>query len=369
MPHEVFFEIGVAEALRRRPDIAEETIRAAGSTIGAVIHIAAAMAEEVEYDGVMADDAGYLDTARGDALTRYVASEYGEARHGATAARVELRLTRTGTAEVTLPSGFAWSSGEGVVFATDVDVYWPASDTSPKTVPATATEVGPQTNLPANRTWTAIGALPDASIAAANLAPAAGGNAEEPDDALVARVRDLQSRRIRGTLGAIVLGAQDVPQVRKATAFEALDAQGKPSGGVVLAVADDAGRANAALAEAVRAAEDEWRPAGCFLQTLESTPVEVAISVQTVWAPGYGALADKATVQATVAARVNRLLPRSSPANAPANPESVLTHDVIKEVRPLVPGLLRLSVLTPAGTVEPAQGQVIRTRPGLVVVS
>lgn len=368
MPHDVFFEIGLAETLYRRPDLAAETIRARGSTIGALLHAAAAMAEEVEFDGVVADDDGYLDSARGNALTRYVASEYGEARKGASASTVPLVLSRTGIAEVLVDAGTGFVCAEGVEVTLDTDVWWAAGDVSDKEVAATSAGVGPDMNLPAGRSWSAVGTLPDATITAANVEVAAGGNAEEKDEELVARVRDAVSRKVRGTVAACRLGALEVPDVRSAAVYETRDGQGNQSGGIVVTVGDSTGAGNAALAERVLTELEEWRPAGSWATADGSVPVLTSITVTTVWDAGFGTLSDQAALKSVIAAAVNRLKPRAAPADADAEEECRLTAEVISEVRSFVPGLKKLTPTVPVGTVEPDQFEVIRTRSDLITV-
>ena len=376
MSHEVFFEIGLAEARLQRPQIAEETIRAKGSAIGTHIHIAAAMAEEVEFDGVTADEDGYLDSATGDALTRYVASEYGEPRHGATSSTVELVWSRAATTALVVDAGTTveaqLSDGRRVRFTQDTRLEWTAGDDSDKSVQATSVEVGPDTNVTDGTITSIVSSLSDATLEVTNPEPAAGGNVEEQDDQLKARVRDVMARRVRGTATAVRLGAMEVARVREAAVFESLDSNGDPSGGGTVVIGDDSGQGNAALIEDVRLELYEWRPLGAKVAVVASSPVYQAITVQTIWDPGHGSLADKVTLQQLIAARVNKLQSRADPATVDAADVDVackFTHDIVKEVRPLVDGLKSIEVTVPVGSVVPSFGEAIRTRPELVTVT
>lgn len=356
MPHGEFFEIGVAEALAQKPELQEETVRTTGTSLNMLVHVAAAMAEEVEFEGAQADAAGFLDTARGDALTRYVASEYGIARHGPTSAIVELVVSRTsGDDYAELVPGFVVQA-DGVRFALDTLVAWEIGDVTDKVVFATSVMTGPENNVQALRTWTAESSPPE-GVSFANPARAAGGNIDEGDEALIARVRDVGSRAVRGTLTAIRLGALEVAEVREVSVFESLDANGAPSGGVFVVISDGAGNGNAALVAKVRAELGNWRPAGCAVEIFGATPRIEPISGVAVWEPGQATAANVAVLRDALRARVNRLVPRSG---TPAEVECLLSHAVLTEVRPLVPGLRQFTPTVPVGTIEPAVGEVIR---------
>lgn len=364
MPHGEFFEIGVAEMLTQKPELNEETLRARGVTLNALVHMAAAMAEEIEWEGAKADADAYLDTAKGDALTRYVASEYGIPRYGATSAIVSLVFSRTDdTDETTIDAGTVVSAdiaGTRIRFTLDAAVAWAAGDSSDKAVFATSILTGPDNNIPEGEIDTIETAISDTSVSVENPARAAGGNLAESDEDLVARVRDVTARAVRGTLDAIRLGCLEVPQVREAAVFESVDSEGSPTGGVYVVISDTSGNGNAALAALVLAELEEWRPAGLPISVVGATPRYEDIAVVAVWWPGQATPANVELLKSAIRARVNKLDPRASPADATPEDECLLTVAVILEVRPLVPGIKRLDVTTPAGTVEPDTGEVIR---------
>jgi uncharacterized phage protein gp47/JayE len=368
MPHGEFFEIGVAELLVQKPELSEEVARAKGTTFNALLHIAAAMAEEIEWEGAKADADGFLDTARGAALTRYVASEYGVQRAGLTAAVVELTCSHTDDSDTqTLPAGTVVSSGDGTRFTTDIPAIWDSGDISDKTVFATSVQLGPDNNVDAGTITTIETALDDLTITVTNPARAAGGNLAETDEDLVARVRDVTARAVRGTVTAIRLGGLEVDEVREVSVFENVDAGGDPTGGVSVVVSDTDGNGNEVLAELVLAELMEWRPAGSKATVIGATPRLENIAVTLVWDPGQATAANVELAKAAIRARVNRLDPRAAPADATPEDTCLLTQALIYEVRPLVPGLKRMTVTVPAGTVEPDTGEVIRA--GTVTVS
>jgi uncharacterized phage protein gp47/JayE len=317
---------------------------------------------------VTADEAGYLDTARGDALTRYAASEYGVERHGTTSSVVPLTLSRTAPApEVVIAPGSVFATEDGVRFATDAEVFWADGDATDKVVMATSVGVGPDMNVASGTITVIESALDDATITVTNAEPAAGGNVEEKDEDLVARLRDDAARKVRGTTEAIRLGCLEVDAVREASVFEGEDGTGVPTGGVTIVVSDETGNGNAAMTGEIETILKEWRPAGCYAEVIAATPVLESIAVTATWDPGCATLGNRNLLIAATVARVNKLDPRASS----GTPETscLLTHDVILEVRPLIQGLRKIQVTTPAGTVQPAHGKVIRTNTGLVTVS
>lgn len=371
MPHGELFEIGVAELLAQKPELQEETIRAPGTTLNMLLHVAAAMAEEIEYEGAVADANGFLDTARGDALTRYVASEYGIARHGATSAVVSLTLSHTDDAdEVTVDAGSVFAAdvaGVRVRFTLDTAVFWATGDDSDKTAYATSVQTGPDVNVQAGTITAIESALDDSTITVTNAERAAGGNLAETDEDLVARVRDTGARAVRGTVAAIRIGCLEVPSVREASVFESVDDEGTPIGGIYIVISDTSGNGNAALAADVVLELENWRPAGSAVTVVGATPRYEDIAVTAVWDAGQATTANVELLKSAIRARVNKLDPRAAPADQTAEDECLLTQAVIYEVRGLVPGLKRITVTLPAGTVEPDTGEVIRA--GAVTVN
>ncbi len=271
MPHEVFFEVGVMEHRSQRPAVSEETIRAPGSFIGSLIQAGAAMCEEVEFDGLVEDKAGYLDTARGDKLSRYAASEYNEEKHGTTTSAVTLVFSRPGGGPaVSYNAGAVFKTSDGVRFTLDLGVSWGVDDTSVKYQDATSVIVGPDANVDADAI-TIPEVLID-GVTVTNPERARGGNVEEQDDQFVGRLRDFGSRQRRCTTEAVRQGALEVDRVREAAVFESLDDNGIPSGSVSLVIADAGGGANTALEDDVRLELRGWRPCGCYPDIAQGVP-------------------------------------------------------------------------------------------------
>jgi hypothetical protein len=351
MPHGELFELGVAEALAMRPDLSEETLRAPGTTLNTLIHLAAAMAEEIEFQGARADVDGYLDTARGDALTRYITSEYGIPRKGLTAARTTVTFARDGTDPTEVPAGSIVSGehlGTRVRFSTDAPVEWGVDDNATKHVAATAVQVGPEWNVPPGTLDSLEAVVTDTTITVAQLVWSSGGNLDESDEDYVARVRDFGSRQVRGTEEAVRIGALEVPAVRTVSVSEVVSLE-PSAGGYVVIVGDASGLGNTLLSETVRTALRAWRPLGVPYFVAASQIAKLNITVSAVWNLGQGTPQNVEILKAAIRARVNQLATRSG-IDAPET-ACLLTHAVITEVRPTVPGLLSLTVVSPVAVV------------------
>lgn len=372
MQHSEGFELGLAELLASDDDLTEEVARLTGSTSNDVLNAIAVLATEVAFRLNQRMRARFFDTAEGDDLTRLIVSEFGIERIGATAAIVSLTFSRDDTEAVTIDAGTVVATGDGVRFTTDSPIFWSAGDTSDKVVTATAVELGPLGNVGAE-TITAIEAsLDDDTIVVTNPELAAGGHEEEDDFTYKARTRDIYARFVRATLRAIVLGALEVPQVRSASAYESVDGEGNPSGGVTLAFSDADGYANEALGELVEAELVEWRGAGVYVKPLVAVVREEAISVAADWQPGQATPANALLLKKAIVARVNRLVPRSEPDGVTASLRCQLRSEALcNEAAATVPGCNGVTVLLPVGggTVTPDPGEVIRTRLDLVTVS
>jgi len=369
--HDEWFELAKAEMLARNAKLREETIDLDGSTQNYVAHAIAICADEAEERFRRELDGLFLDTAAGDQLTRWVADRYAIQRYGTTSARAASTFSRTGEAEAELPAGTIIVTADGIRFALDEAVYWAEDDDADKTGVATAGVAGPDGNVPADTEVSIEGASPDPTITVALDGAAAGGGIEESDEELRERVRDTEARAVRGIARAILLAALDVEGVRTASFYEAVDEEGLPVGGGVLVVGDAAGRANALLTDAVQEALYEYRPVGGYVDVIAGVPVELTIGVTALWSAGYATPANRIALRDAIVARVNRLPVRSAPAGAASTEyaESIFGQSRLDEVRPLIAGLIAVTLDLPVGSVAPDQGECLRTRPALVSVS
>lgn len=369
MAHSDWFEVVADELLFGESDISEASLRTSGTNVNRFASAIAAAAEMVEFELIREVAGLFLDTARGDALSRLVASDIGVQKHGETASRVELTFSRTGTDALTIEAGAIVATAGGVRFALDQDVAWSEGDSSDKVGEVTCTVTGTTGNVPAGAITIIETSLDDPTVTVSQAVAAAGGAPAESDEALLDRVRDFVARQRRGTVEALRIGALETPSVRTVDVHESLGTTGLETGGAYVIIGDDAGRANTLLLEDVRTELRRWRPAGVFVKVTASQIAEQPIALTATWAPGQATAANVAALRRAVVARVNNLVPRSAPEGADIDIACLLRHAIIHEAARTVPGCRGVEVTLPVGTVQPDFGQVIRTRFSLVTVN
>lgn len=368
--HAQFYEIAIREMLASNPALSEDVARAPGSEYNTHANAIAATASEVMYQLSERDRAAYLDTAFGEALSRWVSDRYAFERQAATASVASVVITRLGNATgLVIPALTGMRTADGVKFRTDTAAYFVGGGSLTATVGVTSTAAGSSQNVAANSITQFDGGAPETGLTITQAERAAGGNESETDEQLKARARSFFLNAGKGILTAIVQGALTVPQVREAAAWEDLDPEGNPAGSVTLVIADASGTSNSTLATAVTAALTEWRGAGIPVWILGATVRLVSISVRATWQAGAGTPANNAVLRQAIVARVNTLDPNGAPSAALAPAQCLLTPGLIERAADTVPGLVRLEVLSPTGTEAPAKGEVIRTDAGRVTVT
>lgn len=294
---------GQAELLARRPEL----IVYDGSIVQADLHASAAMADANERMSALRFRNTFLDGARGDDLTVLVNDRYNLQRQEATSAVVGVEFTRLTTATAgVIPTGTQVATefgpdGSRVVYTTDADISVSIGQAGPFSVNATASTPGVAGNVAVGKVIKIVDSLFD-TFTVTNPAMAAGGNAEEGDDALRARARVFFQTLRRGTLAALEFGALTVPSVRISKASEeAL------TGLVTLAVSDETGASNAQMVSDVEAIIDEWRCAGVIVNVIGGVALIVDITVQVRARLGFDVSAIASDLAAAATARINRL--------------------------------------------------------------
>lgn len=368
MSHGEWFETGLAEMLAANPRLREEALRLEGGALNAVLHAIAAVGDELDFRQARAFRANFLDTAEGDDLIRLCASDYNVTHKGETAARVSLTFSRSATDAFTIETGTVVSTSDGVRFTVDTTVEWAALDVTDKSTTGTAIDVGAGSNVAAYTVTAIETSLTDTTVTVTNSELAAGGAPDEPPAELRARVRDVWARAVRGTVEANRLGALEVDQVRTAAVYEPLDDDGRQIGGVEIVIGDANGNATDAMVTDVELELYGWRAAGVYANVTGETVVYETVSVTATWDPGAATVENRTALKRAIVARVNRLRPR--PASGAADINCQLRVALLHEAAATVVGCKGLSVVTlPAGTVEPAAGEVIRLRMTDVTVS
>lgn len=217
--------LGAAEAILRRPDLAVRE----GDVSEMIISAGAAMGDRLV--GYTADriSATFLDTARGDDLTKLAVDHWGIARLEAAKASATVTVTRSsadGTSQ-SIPIGHIFatardSTGNEVRYIATTSASWNASTNGARTVNVAAETAGTVGNLAAaNLITRMISSAPaGGTYAVTASSKPAGGSDEETDSALRDRVRAYPATLRRGTLPALEYGAIQVSGVTRASAVQ-----------------------------------------------------------------------------------------------------------------------------------------------------
>lgn len=252
-------------------------------------HGAAAMADASIRYTAQAFKETFIDGAEGDQLTGLVDDRYNIQRNPATAATVDVSVTRTGGGIAgNLPAGFVVAStfdlaGNTVLYTLNAPAIFAGGDNGPHVVSATAEVLGKSGNVAAGKVTRVVGVPFDALIAVTNPLAAAGGNEEESDPELRDRARNFWVTLRRGTLAALEFGARQVSSVRVSKATENIN------GDVTLVVADSDGNSTLQMVSDVVTEIENWRAAGCLVSILGGTQLLVPISAQIIFRKNSGA--------------------------------------------------------------------------------
>jgi uncharacterized phage protein gp47/JayE len=332
-------EQGRAELLDRRPDLDALP----GDITDFLLHAGAAGGDRVLLYAAQRVAATFLDTAEGDDLTALVEDRYGFSREPATAAIGAVEFTAPGgPTSGTITAGFRVATvadpvtGAFTEYTTDVNLTFTA-EAGPKSVAVTATTAGAATNATTGTVIRTLDATFD-TFTVTNPERMAGGNEEETDEELRARARAFFPNQRRGTADALVVGALQVPSVRKATVFD------DGTGLITVYVADSEGASNLEMIQLVETELETWRAAGVVVQVSGSTPVPQNITLVLTVRAGVSTVAIADAVEAAVTAFVNRLqsgetLYRQAVSSAAqaVNPDDILTVVVTLPVADIVP--------------------------------
>lgn len=364
------------EALVRNPRLTQDALDREGSDANAIVAAAAAAADEVIGQLILATAALYLDSAKGDDLERLVFDRYGLTRKAAAPAVgiVQFRTTAANPAAFTIDQGTIVSTADGIQFiTTDPSVAFPMGSSGPIDVNVRSVLAGASQQAAAG-TITSLSsqiAGSPADLVVSNSAATAGADDAESDESLRDRARRFFTTVRRGTKTALVEGALAVSGVRSAQAFEAVDGVGLPGGSVELVITDAFTEALAllssvpaayqaqaqALAATVFAALEDVRACGVRVTVTVAQVVLQNIQILLAFAAG----ADVATVSAQAKAAMVGYTNGLAPGQTWSRSEAVTR---LRTVSGLV--VSGSDVILPAGDVVPTPLQVVRTSPNLV---
>jgi hypothetical protein len=370
------FNIARDEMLSRSPKLTATVIETQGTETNIVTAAAAAVGDEVVGQLSVVAAALYLDSATGNDLDRLVFDRYGLTRKQAAPAigTVVFSLLAPAVGAFNIPSGTVLQALNGLQFVT----------TAPATFSAGAFSVNAfvRSTLAGANQQAAIGTIngivspipgAPAGLSVMNNEATAGASDVETDDSLRNRARTFFTTARRGTIAAIQAGALNVPGVQTATAFEVLDALGRPQREVQLVISDQfttslvnisptpatyQAQSNA-LAIQVQAGLEDVRAAGIYVSITVAQVELEAIQLALTFSAGVDTTAVSTVAVGVVVNYVNGLSPGAS-----------LTVAALVGALRAVAGLVVTGseIVAPAGGVVAFPLQVLRTSPALVTV-
>jgi uncharacterized phage protein gp47/JayE len=370
------FRIERDEMLSRNGELTREIIEREGSDANLIVAGGAAAADECIGQLAQVEAAVFLDSAKGRKLDRLVFDRYGMLRKPASPAvgTVQFFTTAPAPAPFSIPLNTKVATADGRQFVTTAAANYAGGSLGPVSVQVQSVLAGASQQAKSNTITSIVGQIAGApaDLKVNNPLATAGADDEESDDDLRDRARRFWTTARRGTLAAIQTKALEVPGVRKATAFEALDVYGRPAKVVQLVIADafteqlvgvnptplSYETQSQVLADNVFAALSDTRAAGIFVQVqlgqVILQGVQLGLSFQA------GVSVDKVALQARaiVVATINSL-----------SPGETLTRTRLINALRLITGLVVTGneILSPAGDVVVQPLQVLRSTLSLVL--
>lgn len=253
----------------------------AGSALDALTGGSAILADEVIRIALHLAKAAFVNEATGADLDMRITDLGGPARNAASAASVQLFLVRgayVGAYTINPGTQITGTAPDGstVTFTTATGATIGAPEAE-EPFTATCTVTGRAGNVPED-TLVTISGLPT-GLTIEQRERAAGGAAEETDDAYRARYRLwIQSLR-RATLAALELGARSVAGVDLVTIAEL-------EGYVAVYIGDPDAGGNAGLVADVETALDDYRAAGVEVRVYASEREELDFTIEVTTRAG-----------------------------------------------------------------------------------
>lgn len=372
------FRVARDEVLARNTALTREIVEKAGSDANALTAAGVAVGDVIVGQLIRVAAALLIGSAKGSDLDRILFDRFQLLRKDASPALGEVQISSptVTVSSFAIPSGTQFRTTDGKVFASTAARTFPAGSTGPVTVPVASVlagssqqaRIGTITSL----TDTLSGA--PAGLTVTNAAATAGADDAEEDEDYRARGQQIFRTRFRGTLPAIETQAKAIPGVRKATAFEVIEATGSPARIVELVVADafteqliDAAALPISyetqaetLANQVRASLLDTRAAGINVIVTVANVILVGVTLGLRFRPSVDVEATSQAARAATVSYVNSLAPG----------ESFIVADLV-EALSVVPGLQVLGgeVLSPTLDQTTTPAGVFRTSVGLVTIS
>ena len=369
------FRVGRDEILLRNAKVSRDAVEREGMDANILVAAAAAVGDQVVGQLASVAAGTFLDSAKADALDRLVFDRYGLVRKPASASlgTVQFSTTAPAPATFTIPVGVRLQTPDGIQFITDESVTFVAATVGPVSCAVRSVLAGGGQNVKAGQITSIVTSFPSqpSDLAVTNPFATAGGDDAETDDSLRDRARRFFTTVRRGTLGALEEAALGVAGVQKASAFEIVDALGRPARIVQLIVADAFTESfidftsvppryqvqSQLLSTSVFNALSDVRPAGTFVQVIVANVILQAFQLALSFNAGADVNTAALEARSTIVNYVNSL--------SPGKP--FVFNDALAALVN-VPGLAPSgnTIISPAGDVVTLPTQVLRTSLGLV---
>lgn len=369
------FRVARDEVLARNGKISRDAVEREGMDVNILVAAACAAGDEVVGQVASVEASLFLDSASGTDLARLVFDRYGLVPKPASASlgTVQFSTINPTGAAFTIPTGILLSTPDGIQFITTESVIFPNASLGPIACAVRSTLAGGNQNVKAGQINSIITQITSAppDLRVTNPFATAGGDEPETDDSLRDRARKFFTTVRRGTLGALEEAALSVPGVRKASAFEGVDALGRPARFVQLIVTDSFTEQfvtydvippryqvqSQLLSTIVFNALSDVRPAGVFVQVLVANVILQSFQLSLTFTAGSDVQDAALRARSAIVNYVNQL--------SPGDP--IVINDAL-QVLSLVQGLALSgnNIISPVGDVVTKPLQVLRTSLGLV---
>ena len=369
------FRVGRDEVLLRNASVSRDAVEREGMDANILVAASAAAADEVMGQVAELAAALYLDSATGDALDRLVFDRYGLTRKPAAASIGSVQFSTTVGSPTTfaIPIGTIVQTAAGTQFVTTEATVYLGGSFGPLTVAVRSVLAGASQNAKVGTITSIISSISGAAadLVVTNAFASAGADATEDDDTLRDRARRFFTTVRRGTLAALEAAALGVAGVRKASAFEVIDALGRPARSVQLVITDAFTEQfvdfstvppkypaqSQVLTTYVNDALADTRAFGVYVQVLVANVVIQPVQLTLAFQAGADVSSSALQARAAVVSYINALSPGAS----------FVAADVLA-VLANVPGLSYTGgeLLSPSGDVVAKPLQVLRTSLGLV---
>lgn len=369
------FRVARDAMLMNNSKITKAAIERPGTDLNAIANSAAAVGDEVVGQNVKICSANFLESARGDALTKYVFDRYGLVKKPAAAAMVSavFSLPTAAALNLQIPSGFKLATSDGVQFVTTADATLAVGQTS-VSVACRSVLAGSAYQAQANTLTSMIDTVVSAptGLSVTNPLASSGADDAETEDELRARARNFYNTVVKGTGSAVQQKALAYPGVKKATVIEELDEYGRPARLTRLVITDAFTEAlvgttsltyatqSQLLADAVFNSLVDTRASGIFVNVLVAQVIMQAVVLALSFDPDVDPDDTALRARAAIVSYINSLAP-----NDPFVPAEAV--EVLRRVQGLI--VTGDEILSPSGTVVPTVGQVLRSTLRLVRAS